>query len=311
MNKKLISIVLPTFNEESNIEKLYLKLKKITSNIKTYNFEIIVIDNNSVDNTRGILRTLAKKDKKLKLIFNARNFGYIKSPYYGILNASGDAIILMCSDFQEPPELVTSFIKQWEVGYKIVLGIKDKADNSFFLKIIKSIFYKFLSKFTSTPPIPNATGFGLYDKSVINILRDLKDPYPFLRGIISQIGFPIAEVKFKYIPRNHGISTSNIKTLYDYMMLGVITHTKVPLRIIFLIGLFFSLISLLCSLAILFLKLLFWDSFEAGYAPLLILFLFLSAVQLLFLGILAEYIGFMITKNEKFPLVIESERINF
>lgn len=308
---KKISVVVPVFNEESNVENLYNSVKAILKEFQNLTHEIIFIDNASIDSSREIIRKLAQKDKDLKAIFNTRNFGYIKSPYYALINSSGDASILMVCDFQEPPELIRDFINEWHNGFKIVLGIKDKADNNFFLRLIKHSFYNFLNKFSETSPVPNSTGFGLYDKSVINHLKKLDDPYPFLRGLIAQTGYPIKKIFFQFNPRISGESSSNISILYDYMILGLIYHTKIPLRLIFLIGFLISLFSFIILIIYIILKIFFWYDFDFGFIPIIISILFFGGLQMLFLGIVAEYISYIITKLDRFPLVIESERINF
>ena len=311
IKNKTISVVLPCFNEEGNIEKIYELIVSEFNKLNKYDYEIIFIDNNSADNSRGIIKKLALLDKNVKAIFNVRNFGYIKSPYHGILNSSGDATILMCSDLQEPPFLIPEFISAWEGGYKVALAVKDKSDSGLVLNFIKKQYYRFLKKLSDDSPIESTTGFGLYDKSVIEILRKLNDPYPFLRGLITQMGFKIKKIPFTFQKRTSGVSKSNIPVLYDYMFLGLFTHTKAPLRLIFLVGVFVFSVSLLASLLLLIMKLLYWNSFHAGYVPSLLLIAIFGGLQLLFLGILAEYLGFVISKINKMPIVIEEERINF
>lgn len=314
--KKIISIVLPCFNEEKNIPLIYDQivyqfnlLNRQKKNL--YDYEIIFIDNFSTDRSREIIRKICKIDKSVKAIFNSRNFGYIKSPYYGILNSSGQATILMCSDLQEPPALIPKFIRSWESGYKIVMAVKTKSDQSYFLNFLKSCYYKFLQKFSDSSPIPNTTGFGLYDKSVISLLKEINDPYPYLRGLVTMIGFPIKQINYDFAQRSFGLSKSNFSVLYDYMFLGIITHTRLPLRIIFLLGLFIFILSVILSLILIVFKFIYWNSIVMGYTPILVSILFFSGLQMLILGIIGEYISFMIYKTSKMPLVIESERLNF
>jgi len=312
----LISIVLPCFNEEKNIPVIYSQIINVfnklnKNNKKKYSYEIIFIDNSSDDLSRKIIRDLCNIDHGVKAIFNTRNFGYIKSPYYGLLNTSGDASVLMCSDLQEPPHLIKNFIHAWESGSKIVMAVKSKSDQNPIMNFLKRRYYNFLAKYSECAPIPNTTGFGLYDKSIIDILKKLKDPYPFLRGVLTMIGHPIKLIKFEYSPRNFGLSKSKLSVLYDYMFLGLITHTRLPLRLIFLSGLFIFISSMLAGFILILLKIFFWDSFFLGYIPIIVSILFFAGIQMLFIGIIGEYLSYLISKSSRMPLVVELERINF
>jgi glycosyltransferase involved in cell wall biosynthesis len=308
---KTISIVSPCFNEEDNIEMLYERIKAVLVNIPKYQYELIFIDNASTDNTVIKIKALIENDNNVRLIVNARNFGQIRSPYYGLMQAKGDAVILMASDLQDPPELLLEFVKQWDSGFKIVVGVKTSSEESKFLFMIRKAYYSFVQRIADIKLISNFTGFGLYDKEVINILRQLNDPYPFLRGLVCEIGFDIAQVSFKQPIRKRGITKNSFYTLYDVAMLGITSHSKVPLRLAVIGGFCLSALSLLLAIIYLCLKLLNWNSFEFGEAPLLIgLFLF-SSVQLFFLGLLGEYIGSIHTQILNRPLVIEKERVNF
>jgi glycosyltransferase involved in cell wall biosynthesis len=309
-DKKNISIVTPCYNEEDNIKELYSRIKNVMSEYK-YDYEHIFIDNCSTDNSIDILKNLAINDKKLKLIINSRNFGHIRSPYYGLLQAKGDAVILLASDLQDPPELINEFIYKWERGFKIVLAVKPESEESFFMFNIRKIYYKFLSKISDVKLINNATGAGLFDKIIIDNLKKIDDPYPYFRGLISEIGFPLATIPFKQPKRKHGITKNNFYTLYDLAILGVTNHSKIPLRIMTFSGFILSILSLLVAVLFLLAKILYWDSFQLGIAPVLIGIFFFGAVQAFFIGLLGEYIGSIHTHVRKLPLVIESERINF
>lgn len=312
MKKKLVSIVIPCFNEVDNVNLIYLEIKNIIKDYKeSYNFEIIFIDNKSNDGTREILREMSLHDKNVKLIFNARNFGVIKSPYHGLLSASGDACILLCADLQEPPELIVQFLMYWKEGFDIVAGVRDKPDDRIFIKFYKDCYYTILENFTSHPPIRNFTGFGLYSRKVLNILKNLEDRNPFLRGIISQLGFPVKRVSYEFKYRVNGKTKNNYSVLYDYMLLGLMYHTKTPLRFIFISGLVIFFVSGLISIIFLILKIINWDSYASGNIPILLGVFMLGGLNMLFLGIVGEYLGYIISRMDKFPLVIEEERVNF
>ncbi len=308
---KLISIVTPCFNEEQNVEALYLKVKAIFAILPEYNYEHIFIDNSSSDRTVEILKGLAEKDSRLKIIVNVRNFGHIRSPYYGILQSTGDAVISVVADLQDPPELIISFLKKWEEGYKIVIGTKAKSKENKLMFLIRKIFYNTISQISETDQIKNFTGFGLYDRQFIEILRTLEDPYPYFRGLISELGFQRVEVPYEQPKREKGKTKNNFYTLYDIAMLGFVSYSKVPLRLASFIGFGVSFLSFFVALIYLVYKLIFWSDFSVGIAPLVIGFFFFGGVQLFFLGIIGEYIGVIFTQVKKRPLVIEKERINF
>jgi len=311
MNMKFISIVTGCYNEEENVQELYERVKKVMSLFDNYRYEHIFIDNASKDRTVDILRQIAKHDRNVKVIINARNFGHIRSPYYAILQAKGDAIIGIVADLQDPPELISDFIRKWEEGYKIVLGIKIKSKENKLMFLIRRLFYYIMFKIAETEQIKNFTGFGLYDKKFIEILRNLDDPYPYFRGLVSEFGFQRIEIPYTQLIREKGKTKNNFYTLYDVAMLGFINHSKVPLRLASFIGFAVSLISILIAFGYLIYKLAFWYSFQLGMAPLVIGIFFFGGVQLFFLGIIGEYIGSIYTQVKKHPLVIEKERINF
>jgi glycosyltransferase involved in cell wall biosynthesis len=312
MKKKfLLSIVSPTFNEEKNIEEFYLRVKKVISKIKKYQFEFILIDNNSQDQTVNKLKKLAKKDPSLKIIVNLRNFGHIRSPYYGILQSSGLATIYLASDLQDPPEIIPEFIKFWEQGFKIVLGVKPKSKTSIIVHLVRKFYYRFLNLISEVKIVHDSTGFGLYDKKIINYLKFLNEPYPFLRGIISELGYKIKEISFVQPKRQQGNSKNNFFTLYDIAMLGIVNHSKIPLRICSFLGFILGFFSFLGGICFLIFKIIYWNSFPIGIAPIIISIFFLIGMILLFIGVLGEYIISIHTYVKKRPLVIEKERINF
>lgn len=307
---KLISIVTPCFNEAENVNELYQRIKAVMSGLK-YNYEHIFIDNASTDETVNTIRALAKKDKHVKAILNTRNFGHIRSPYYGLLQGSGEAVVIIASDLQDPPERIADFIHQWEQGYKAVIGVKTKSQETGLFYFFRTLYYRFLRRLSDVELIEHYTGFGLYDQQIIKILNDLGDPYPYFRGIIADLGFPIARIEFEQPRRKRGISKNNFYTLYDMAMLGMTGYTKIPLRLATIFGLATAALSFIVGLVYLFYKLLFWQQFSVGSAPIVIGLFFLGSVQLLFLGIIGEYIGAIYTQVMKRPLVIEKERINF
>lgn len=309
--KKHITILTPCYNEEDNVEAMYDAIKQVFAELPQYTYEHLFIDNASKDRTDAILRDLALKDKNVKVIINARNFGHIRSPYHALLQAQGDAVIGLACDFQDPPALIPEFLKKWEEGYKMVLGVKESADESFLLYAIRRAYYRFIARLSDVELVVNATGFGLYDHKVIEVLRQIDDPYPYFRGLIADIGFEKFKIPYRQPLRRRGITKNNFYTLYDIAMLGITNHSKVPLRIATMSGFVMSGLSLLVAFGYLAAKLLFWDWFTVGVAPIIISLFFFSSVQLFFIGILGEYIGAIHTQVQKRPLVIERERINF
>ncbi|MDC6484509.1 glycosyltransferase family 2 protein, partial [Methylophilaceae bacterium] len=280
-------------------------------NSMPYSYEYIFIDNCSTDDTVSIIKKLAKKDKNIKLIVNARNFGHIRSPQHAIYQTTGDACILMHADLQDPPTLIKDFISKWESGYKIVLGQKVNSQENKFMFYLRKKYYDFMNKISESQILSNCTGFGLMDQEVVKIMRKIDDPYPYLRGLLVDIGFPIALIPYTQRQRHGGNSNSSFYTLYDYFMLGITQHSKVPLRIITIFGFIVSFLSLIIALIFLILKILFWDSFIAGGAPMLIGIFFFGSLQAFFIGVLGEYIGSINTRVKRLPLVVESERVNF
>jgi len=307
----LISIVTYCYNEKDNVEDLHEQIAGVMSELSEYDYENIYIDNASTDGTVPILRKLAASDRRVKVILNARNFGPIRSPFYGILQAHGDAVILMAADLQEPPSLIKEFIRKWEEGYKIVIGIKSSSRESWLFYFLRTLYYKVLGHLSEVPLVAHFTGFGLYDRQVIEILRRIDDPYPYFRGLIADIGFDAAKVEFTQPKRKRGSSKVNFYTLFDTAMLGLTNYSRIPLRLATMLGFIIALVSFGAGLFYLIYKLICWQSFELGLAPLVVGLFFLGGVLLLFLGILGEYVGAIYTQVLHRPLVIEKERINF
>ena len=309
---KLISIVTPCYNEEENVEDLYNQVKLIfATDLARYNYEHIFIDNYSHDRTVDVLKGLAAQDPNVRVIVNARNFGHIRSPYHAILQARGDAVIPMVADLQDPPPMLVDFVKKWEEGYKVVLGVKSKSEETWSMFLVRKTYYSLINRLSDVELTKNNTGWGLYDKVVIDVLRKIDDPYPYFRGLIPEIGFESAKIEYNQPTRKRGISANNFYTLYDMAMLGITSHSKIPLRIATMLGFLMSAFSLLAGIIYFVYKLINWSNFQLGLAPLVVgLFLFAS-VQLFFIGILGEYIGAIHTQVLKRPLVVEKERINF
>lgn len=309
--KKKISLLTPCYNEEDNIQALYSAVKNVMQAKPEYDYEHIFIDNHSSDRTVPILKQIASEDRHVKIIINLRNFGHIRSPYYGLLQTTGDATILMVADLQDPPDMINEFIAEWEKGHKIVVGVKNESKESFMMFTIRKSFYNLINRLSDTKLIKNYTGFGLYDKQVIDLLKTIEDPYPYFRGLVCELGFEIVKIPYVQPQRFRGITKNNFYTLYDIAMLGITNHSKVPLRLATMVGFIASLLSLLVALIYFVYKLLYWDSFILGSAPMIIGVFLFSAVQLMFIGIIGEYVGSIHTQVLKRPLVIEKERINF
>jgi glycosyltransferase involved in cell wall biosynthesis len=308
---KKLSIVSGCFNEAGNVEELVARVAKVMSALPQYDYEQILIDNASTDGTQEILRKLAAENPRLKVILNARNFGHIRSPYYGLMQGKGDAVIYVASDLQEPPELIPDFLKKWEEGAKAVVAIKDSSDESPLFFAVRRLYYLLVEGLAEFKTVKNFTGFGLYDRAIMDYCRTVADPYPYFRGLISEIGLPIAQISYHQPARKRGITKNNFFTLYDLAMLGITNHSKVPLRLAAMLGFSMALLSLVVALVYLIYKLVFWYSLPVGTAPLVIGLFFFASVQLFFIGILGEYIGAIHTQVLKRPLVVEKERINF
>lgn len=307
----LISVFTPCFNEEENVEPLYQRIKAAFDSLPGYRYEHVFIDNASTDRTVERIKQLARADRAVKLIVNNRNFGHIRSPLHAFYALRGDAVIGMASDLQDPPELIPQFVEKWAQGYKVVIGVKPSSRESLVMANLRRLYYRFVNRISDVPLIPNFTGFGLYDREVVEKIREIDDRYPYFRGLIADLGFPRAEIPFLQPRRERGITKNNFYTLYDIAMLGITNHSKLPLRIAAFCGFSLSFVSLTIALGYLVAKLLYWNSFSLGTAPLVIGMFFLGAVQLFFIGILGEYIGAIHTQVHKRPLVTEKERVNF
>lgn len=308
---KTITVVTPCYNEEDNIEEVYRQTCEVFARMPDVRHEHVFIDNRSTDRTPELLRKLAASDPRVKLIFNARNFGHIRSPFHGLMQATGDAAILLVADLQDPPELMIDFVRNWQAGQRLVIGVKPAADESALMFAIRRTYYRLVTRIADVPLVQNFTGFGLYDRQVLDVLRSMEDPYPYLRGIVSEVGFEPLQLPYTQPRRRRGITKNNFYTLYDMAMLGITSHSRVPLRIATMAGFALSALSLLVSIAYLVLKLMFWNSFTLGLAPMLIGIFFFASVQLFFIGLLGEYIGAILTYVKRRPLVVERERVNW
>ena len=301
----------PCFNEEGNVEELHRQIVGVMETLPEYDYEHIYIDNASQDRTQELLRKIAAEDKRVKVIINTRNFGHIRSPHYAFLQAKGEAVISMVSDLQDPPCMIIDYLKKWKEGYKIVLGQKVGSEENSLMFRIRKLYYALVNKLSDVELLQNVTGAGLYDREVVEKLRSLDDPYPYVRGLISELGYSVARIPFHQPNRKNGITKNNWYTLYDMAMLGFTSHSKIPLRLAAILGFFCAFLSILVALAYLIYKLLYWDRFPLGAAPLVIGLFFFTSVQLFFIGIIGEYIGAIHTQVMKRPLVVEKERINF
>ena len=310
--KKKISVVIPTYNEEGNVKPLARAIVNVMENeLPEYDYEILFIDNHSKDNTRLFLRQLCGDNKKIKAIFNARNFGQIRSPVYGLKQAQGDCVIRMCADFQDPVEMIPKFVREWEKGWKIVIGIKKSSKEKKMMYWIRTLYYKLIRKITDIDHIEHFTGFGLYDKAFVDVVRQLHDPMPYLRGIIAELGFDYKAIPYEQQRRKAGKSKNNFYSLYDYAMIGITSYSKVVLRMATFVGFIVGGICFVAGIVYFILKLLYWDRFSAGVAPLLIGVFFLGSMQLFFIGFLGEYVLSINTRVLDRPLVVEELRLNF
>ena len=308
---KKVSILVPTYYEEDNVIPLSEAIVNEFKALPEYDYEIVFIDNDSKDKTRPRLLELCKKNPKIKAIFNAKNFGQFNSPFYGMLQTTGDCTILMSADFQDPVEMIPKFIREWEKGYKIVSGIKATSKENKIMRFLRTCYYKLIKKMSNVEQIEHFTGFGLYDKSFMNVLRELDDPMPFLRGIVAELGFRRKEVIYEQPKRRAGKTSNNFFTLYDAAMLSFTSYTKIGMRIATIIGFLTSFVSIMVGLVYFILKLCNWNGFQAGNAPILIGVFILGGVQMFFTGMLGEYVLNINSRILKRPLVVEETRLNF
>ncbi len=309
--RKLVSVVSFCFNEEQNVRELADRVRAVLAGNEGYRYEHIFIDNASTDRTVAVLKEIAAGDKHVKIIVNTKNFGVYRSPMHAFLQAKGDAVIPMAADLQDPPELISEFLVRWEEGYKIVAGIKRQTQENPFMALLRRTYYSLIAALSETEEIKNFTGFGLYDKVVMDLIHSTGDHYPYVRGLISEMGFPIARVEYDRPGRQRGVTKNSLYDLYTQAMNGIVNQSKLPLRFATLTGFILAFLCALVAVGYFIYKLLYWDSFDLGAAPLVIGMFFLSAVQLIFLGITGEYIGAIHGRLFQKWLVIEKERINF
>jgi glycosyltransferase involved in cell wall biosynthesis len=308
---KTLSIVNPCFNEEGNVRELYQRVRAVMTRLGAYRYEHIFIDNSSADGTAAILRELAASDRNVKVIVNTRNFGHIRSPFHAMLLARGDAVISLASDLQDPPELIEEMVRHWENGMPVVIAVKNASEESGLMFRARTKYYRLVNRVSNIETYQHFTGFGLYDRTVMDVIREFKDPYPYFRGMIAEIGLPHAEIPYRQPLRKRGLTKNNAYTLYDMAMLGITNLSKVPLRLVTFSGFVSAVLCIMVSLAYGIYKLTFWNSFAVGLAPLIIGLFFFLSLQMIFLGIIGEYIGAIHTFVQKRPLVFEKERINF
>ncbi len=310
--KKKISVVIPTYNEEANVIPLTNAIREVMEKeLSSYDFEIIFIDNHSKDTTQLKLRQLCSEDHRIKAIFNARNFGQMRSPVHGLKQAQGDCVVRMCADFQDPVEMIPKFVHEWENGYKIVIGVKNASRENRTMYWIRSCYYRLIKKISDIDHIEQFTGFGLYDKAFVDVVRELHDPQPYLRGIIAELGYDYKAIPYTQQKRKAGKSKNNFYTLFDYAMVGITSYSKVVMRMATFLGFAVAGLSFIAGIYYLIMKLLYWDRFSAGMAPMLIGIFFLGALQLFFIGFLGEYVLSINTRVLDRPLVVEEERLNF
>lgn len=310
--KKLISVLIPCYNEVENVQPISEAIvNEFVTKLPQYDYEIVFIDNFSTDGTRKKIEQICKTNPKIKAIFNAKNFGQFNSPYYGMCQTHGDCTIAMCCDFQDPVELIPRFVAEWEKGYKIVSAIKTQSEENKIVRFLRTCYYKAIKKMSSVEQIEHFTGTGLYDKSFIDVLRELDDPMPFLRGIVAELGPLRKDIEYTQAKRRAGKTHNNWYTLYDAAMLSFTSYTKVGLRVATIIGFLFSLLTMLMAIIYLCAKLIWWEAFPMGTAPMLIGMFFIGSVQLFFIGLVGEYVLNINARVMHRPLVVEEKRINF
>jgi glycosyltransferase involved in cell wall biosynthesis len=315
MNKvilKKISVLIPCYNEEENVVQIAAAVSnEMETNLPNYDYEIVFIDNDSKDSTRPLIREICRRNPKVKAIFNVKNFGQFNSPYYGLQQTTGNCTILMCCDFQDPVGMIPLLVKEWEKGAKIVSCIKTKSKENPIMRFFRTCYYKIIKKMSSIEQIEHFTGFGLYDKSFIDVLKNLDDPTPFLRGIVAELGYKRVSIEYTQAKRRAGKTKNNFMSLFEAAMLSFTSYTKVGMHLVTIIGFILAILSTLVGLVYLVLKLIYWDRFSAGIMPMMIGLFFLNAVELVFIGLVGEYVMSVNTRIMKRPLVIEEERINF
>jgi glycosyltransferase involved in cell wall biosynthesis len=309
--QKTLTILTPCYNEETNVREVYLRVRAAVAAAGDYRYEHIFIDNASTDNTLGELKAVAMQDKNVKVIRNTRNFGHIRSPMHALYQSSGDAVIGIVADLQDPPEMIVDLVRKWEEGYPVVITVKSTSDENGLMFWVRKKYYRLVNRLSGVETYENFTGFGLFDRKVVETIKQMKDPYPYFRGIIAEIGMKRFEIPYHQPVRKRGVTTNNFYSLYDMAMLGITNLSKVPLRLVTFSGFVGALVSVLVSLAYFVYKLAFWNNFSVGIAPLVIGIFFFMSIQMLFMGIVGEYIGTIYTLVQNRPLVVEQERINF
>lgn len=308
---RTITVLTPCYNEADNVEPLYDRVRAVFAALPDYRYEHLFIDNASTDGTDAVLRRLAARDPTVKVIINTRNFGHVRSPYHALLQSGGDAVIGMAADLQDPPELIPAFLEKWREGYKVVLGVKAASEESAALFAIRKLGYRVIDALSEVQQVKNNTGFGLFDKTFVDVLRRLPDPYPYFRGIVAELGFKYATIPYTQPKRRRGVTKNNLYRLYDLGVQGIVNHSKIPLRLATIVGFISSVMSLMAALVYFVMKMLFWYRLPIGVAPVIIGLFCVASVQLFFLGVLGEYVGSIYTQVRNRPLVIERERINF
>lgn len=314
LDMKMISIMIPCYNEVENIEAIGAAVEEtLKEKLPNYDYEIVIIDNASTDGTRDVIERMCAANSKVKAIFNVTNFGQFNSPFHGICQCSGDCVIPVCADFQDPVELIPRFVEEWEKGHRIVSGIKSSSKENGFVYFMRTMYYKVIKNMSDVTMIEHFTGFGLYDRTFVELLRKLDDSIPFMRGIVAEYGagFNMIEIEYEQPQRRAGKTHNNFYTLYDAAMLSFTSYTKVGLRLATFLGFFCAGLSFVAAIVYLILKLVYWGSFQAGYAPMIIGVFLLGGIQLFFIGFIGEYILNINTRVIHRPVVVEEKRINF
>lgn len=310
-DRPTITILTPCYNEAENVRALSDRVRAVFDALPEYRYEHLFIDNASTDATVAILKDMAAADRRIKIIVNTRNFGHVRSPYHALLQCRGDAVIGMAADLQDPPELIPAFLQKWREGFKVVLGVKEKSEESVLMRAIRRAGYRVIDRLSEVKQVRNNTGFGLYDKAFVAVLRRLPDPYPYFRGIVAELGFKYATVAYVQPQRVRGFTKNNLYTLYDLGVQGIVNHSRIPLRLATILGFVSSVASLIAALVYFVMKMLFWYDLPIGVAPVIIGLFCVASVQLFFLGVLGEYVGSIYTQVRNRPLVVEEERVNF
>jgi glycosyltransferase involved in cell wall biosynthesis len=308
---KSVSIITPCYNEQDNVLEVYDRVRAVMASLGRYRYEHIFIDNASRDDTVAVLKQIAAADRNVKVMVNTRNFGQIRSPHHAFHQARGDAVIHLVADLQDPPEMIADMIREWETGTPVVLGVKENSEENGLMFWLRRKYYRLINRLSDVETYENFTGFGLYDRKAVDLIKQFKDPYPYFRGLVAEVGLPHKKLLYTQPSRKKGKTKNNFYTLYDFAMLGITNFSRIPLRLITFTGFFCSLLCILISLAYLVYKLMFWDRFSAGIAPVILGLFFVASVQLFFLGVLGEYIGAIHTMVQNRPYVFESERVNF